>query len=113
MRILFVIFVSLSLWGCAGMLLGSGSTSERAPTTGQRTSPTNADREISGALRQRYSADAEISQFGIGIRAVSGRVTLTGTVGSYDIRDRVVDIARNTHGVVSVDSRVVVNTNMR
>ncbi len=106
-------FASLSLWGCAGMLLGSGSTGERAPTNRQDTSPSNADSALSGALRQQYSADDEISQFGIGIRSVSGRVTLTGTVGSYDIRDRVVDIAQNTQGVVSVDSRVVVNTNVR
>lgn len=113
MRVLFVLFAMLSLCGCAGMLLGGGSTGERAPTTRQGTSPSNADSAISGALRQQYSADDEISRFGIGIRAVSGRVTLTGTVGSYDIRDRVVDIARNTRGVVSVDSRVVVNTNLQ
>ncbi|MGI9205649.1 MAG: BON domain-containing protein [Woeseiaceae bacterium] len=113
MRMLFVVFTSLSLAGCAGMLLGGGSTSERAPASRQSTSPTSADSAISGALRQKYSADREISQYGIGIRAVSGRVTLTGTVGSYEIRDRVVDIAENTSGVDSVDSRVIVNTNMR
>jgi len=113
MRMLLIIFASVSLSGCAGMLLGGGSTSERAPATRQSTSPTSADSALSGALRQQYSADDEISQYGIGIRAVSGRVTLTGTVGSYAIRDRVVAIARNTRGVTSVDSRVVVNTNMR
>lgn len=113
MRTFLIIFALLSLSGCAGMLLGGGSTSERAPTTRQGTSPTSADSAISGVLRQKYSADREISQYGIGIRAVSGRVTLTGTVGSYEIRDRVVDIARNTSGVNSVDSRVIVNTNMR
>ncbi len=113
MRMLFVMFASLSLWGCAGMLLGGGATSERAPTSRQGTSQSGTDTAISGALRQQYSADDEISEFGIGIRSSSGRVTLTGTVGSYAVRDRVVDIARNTIGVVSVDSRVVVNTNMR
>lgn len=112
MRTFIVILASFSLWGCAGMLLGGGSTSERTSTTRQSTSQTSADRAISGVLRQKYSADREISQYGIGIRAVSGRVTLTGTVGSYEIRDRVVNIAQNTNGVNSVDSRVIVNTNM-
>ena len=93
------------------MLMGGGSGSER-PSSAPRNTQTTADDTISRSLRRQYSADQEISQYGIGIRSQGGRVTLTGTVGSYDIRDRIVDAAKNTHGVVAVDSRVVVNTNL-
>jgi len=96
---------------CTGMLLGGGSGGERS-TSSPRTTQSNVDSTISGLLRQQYSANTEISRYGIGIRSQGGRVTLTGTVGSYEVRDQVVDIARNTHGVVAVDSRLVVNTNL-
>ena len=111
MRALFVLSSILLLSACTGMLMGGGSGSER-PSSAPRNTQTTADDTISGPLRQQYSADQEISQYGIGIRSQGGRVTLTGTVGSYDIRDRIVDAAKNTHGVVAVDSRVVVNTNL-
>jgi osmotically-inducible protein OsmY len=88
--------------------VGKQAASERRVRPGAR-----ADNTISESLRRQYSADQEISQYGIGIGSQGGRVTLTGTVGSYDIRDRIVDMARNTHGVVAVDSRVVVNTNLK
>ena len=94
------------------MLLGNNSTGETAPGNTRTTSQSGADSAISGTIRSQYSSDGEISDFTIGIRTVGGRVTLTGTVSSYDVRDKVVDIARSTHGVVSVDSRVVVNTNL-
>jgi osmotically-inducible protein OsmY len=48
----------------------------------------------------------------IGIRTVSGNVTLTGTVGSYPARDKAVNIANGTSGVKSVDNRIAVNTNL-
>lgn len=112
MRILTLMLVILSLPACTAMLLGNNSSGETAPGNTRTTSQSGADSAISGTIRGQYSSDGEISDFPIGIRTNGGRVTLTGTVSSYDIRDKVVDIARNTHGVVSVDSRVVVNTNL-
>ena len=97
---------------CTAMLLGNNSSGEVAPASRTTTSQSSADSSISGSIRRQYVADAEIGKYSLGIRTVSGRVTLTGIVGSYDIRDQVVDIAQNTHGVVSVDSRVTVNTNL-
>jgi len=112
MRVLTVLLAILTLPACTAMLLGNNSSGETAPSGARTTTQSSADSSISGVIRQQFLADSEISQYSLGIRAVSGRVTLTGTVGSYDIRDRVVDIAQNTHGVVSVDSRVTVNTNL-
>ena len=63
-------------------------------------------------IRQRFSQDPDVSRYTIGIRTVDGSVTLSGTVGSYSIRDRAVQLARTTDGVRAVDSRIVVNTNL-
>lgn len=111
MRALFVLSSILWLSACTGMLMGGGSGSER-PSSAPRNTQTAADNAISGSLRRQFSADREISQYGIGIRSQGGRVTLTGTVGGYDLRDRIVELTKNTHGVIAVDSRVVVNTNL-
>ena len=111
MRALIVLSSILMLSACTGMLLSGGSGGERS-TSAPRSTSSSVDSTISGALRQQYSATEDISQLGIGIRSQDGRVTLTGTVGSYDLRDQIVDIAKNTHGVVAVDSRLVVNTNL-
>jgi len=112
MRIVTLLLAILMLPACTAMMLGGNSSGERAPASSRTATQSSSDSAVSGAIRQQYVADSEISQFSLGIRTVSGRVTLTGAVGSYDIRDRVVDIAQNTHGVVSVDSRVTVNTNL-
>jgi osmotically-inducible protein OsmY len=111
MRRLTVLMAILALPACTAMLLGNHSSRETAPTTSTMTSKSSADSSISASIRRQYEKNAGISQYSIGIRTSAGRVTLSGIVGSYDVRDDVVDIARNTHGVVSVDSRVTVNTN--
>jgi osmotically-inducible protein OsmY len=112
MRLITILLAVLALPGCTAMLLGNNSSGEAAPATSRTATQSSADSTISGSIRQQYVADGEISRYTLGIRTTAGRVTLSGTVGSYDIRDRVVDIAQNTHGVVSVDSRVTVNTNL-
>ena len=93
------------------MLLGNTSTRE-TPVGRQSAAPTAADAAISGDIRRRLGTDAELSAYPIGIRTSSGTVTLSGTVGSYPLRDRAVEIARETEGVLRVDNRIVVNTNL-
>ena len=112
MRILTLLLTILMLSACSALLLGNNSSAEAAPSTSSTTSQSSADSSISSSIRRQYQDDTDISNYPIGIRTVAGRVTLTGAVSSYDIRDKVVDIAHNTHSVVSVDSRVTVNTNL-
>lgn len=109
---MIVLLAILMLPACTAMMLGNNSTGERPQPGARTTAQSSADSAVSGSIRQQYLADSDISRYSLGIRTVSGRVTLTGTVGSYGTRDRVVDIAQNTRGVVSVDSRVTVNTNL-
>ena len=107
-------FALLALPACTSMLLGNNSSPERNRTQTQtRTTATaQSDNTISGAIRAQYSRDADLSAYVIGIRTISGNVTLTGTVGSYPSRDKAVSIANGTRGVKSVDNRIVVNTNL-
>ena len=111
MRVLVLLVACAAASGCAGYLLGDRKAAPAAsPETGTYASA--SDSAISGDIRARFSADDELSNYRIGISTVSGRVTLSGAVGSYTARDRATEIARTTGGVRAVDNRIVVNTNL-
>ena len=70
-----------------------------------------ADSALSSEIRRKLGEYEGLSQHAFGIRTRAGRVTLTGTVGSYQLRDQAISIVRDTDGVRAVDSRIIVNTN--
>ena len=110
MRTILLLTTMLLVSGCASMLLGNIPSGESAQTT--RTSTLSAaDSALSSEIRRKLGEYEGLSQNALGIRTRAGRVTLTGTVGSYKLRDRAISIARDTDGVSAVDSRVIVNTN--
>jgi len=95
------------------MLLGNNTSSDMNAAAADRSSGQVAqDDAISASIRQQFSADSAVSQYPIGIRTVDGKVTLSGAVGSYQARDRAVQIATNTKNVGSVSNRMIVNTNL-
>ena len=95
------------------MLIGDASSGEPVVRADERTSSVLAsDNAISASIRRQLSADALLRDFPIGIRTIDSKVTLTGTVGSYPARDRAVQIASGTDGVIGVDNRIMVNTNL-
>ena len=112
MRYIVVLIAVLATSACTSLLLGNTSSREPVASGNRTSTPTAADSAISGAIRQAYSSDDEISSYAIGIRTNLGNVTLSGTVASYPVRDRAVRIARETDGVRKVDSRIIVNTNL-
>ena len=93
------------------MLVG-GSASGGADLGEDRrsTAQMNADDSLTGTIRSRFAQDSGIRQYDVGVSTRNGVVTLTGTVGSFAIRDRAVGIARNTDGVGSVSNQIAVNT---
>ncbi|MGI9262132.1 MAG: BON domain-containing protein [Woeseiaceae bacterium] len=111
MRTLLLVTMILALSGCTAMMLGNTSSRESASST-SASSSSAADSAISGEIRRQLSEDNGLSQYAIGIRTRSGKVTLSGTVGSYPLRDRAVSIAGGTAGVSEVDNRIIVNTNL-
>ena len=95
------------------MLLGNNSSSDMSNAAPERnTAQVAQDDAISASIRQQFSADSAVGKYPIGIRTLDRKVTLSGTVGSYEVRDRAVRIASNTKNVASVNNRMTVNTNL-
>ncbi|RLA22044.1 MAG: hypothetical protein DRR11_10620 [Gammaproteobacteria bacterium] len=113
MRVAVTALIFMGLAGCTSMLLGNNSSGDMSAAPAARSSAQVAqDDAISAAVRQQFSADSAVGKYPIGIRTVDRKVTLSGTVGSYEVRDRAVQIASNTQNVASVNNRVTVNTNL-
>ena len=112
MRMLIIVVALLTVPGCTSILLGDASSGEGSMPADERGSAQlAADDAISAAIRRKLSADELLSRYAIGIRTVNGEVTLSGTVGSYEARDRAVQVATATDGVRRVSNRLIVNTN--
>lgn len=105
MRLLILSWLVL-LSGCTAMLLGSGSS---APSGERSAARYAADADTTAAVRQRLGADAVLARHGIGVSTYKGRVTLTGTVESYTVRNRAGELASGVAGVTSVDNRIEVH----
>lgn len=113
MRVIITALMITGLAGCTSMLLGSNSSSDMSSAAPARSSAQVAqDDTISASIRQQFSADPAVGKYSIGIRTVERKVTLSGTVGSYAVRDRALQIASNTKNVGGVNNRLVVNTNL-
>ena len=113
MRILTAVILATLLAGCTSLLLGTADSGDRDyPTERRSSSQMAADNAISEAIRQKLSADAAVNRYKIGISTIDSAVTLSGTVGSFAARDRVVQIATGTDGVRNVNNRIIVNTNL-
>lgn len=78
----------------------SGGSSERTANDVAR------DTAITAEIKARHLDDPVVNVFDVGVRTVSGRVTLTGTVGSYDARNQAYRIARRVKGVTAVINQI-------
>jgi hyperosmotically inducible protein len=113
MRVVIAALMIVGLAGCTSMLLGNNTSSDMSSAAPDRSSAQVAqDDAISASIRQQFSADSAVGKYPVGIRTVDRKVTLSGTVGSYEVRDRAVQIASNTQNVASVNNRMTVNTNL-
>jgi osmotically-inducible protein OsmY len=105
-----LVFLSfLTLAGCTALVVGGGTGGSYSQGKDERPqSVVNSDSAISGSIRQKLVADPVVSNFRIGVRTYKGTVTLSGTVGSYVARDRALDLAKSTTGVITVTNQIVV-----
>ena len=109
MRIALVILSSLTLMGCTALVVGGAAVGgyqlgkdERSPSV------VASDSAITSKIKAKYVADSIVSVFNIGVRTYEGRVTLSGTVGSFVARDQAMDLAKSTSGVRTVTNQIVV-----
>jgi osmotically-inducible protein OsmY len=109
--------LALSYLVCGAALFPMGSFAandvDQSQTTSQTTTTTTTqDSSIAGKIRAEMAAEHVSSMTGISVDAdASGVVSLTGSALSQDDVDKVVSIAHNTAGVVSVNNNVTVKSN--
>lgn len=75
----------------------------------QRESVVNrsaTDSVLFRAVQKRLLEDGDLSDVAIAASVSKGVVTLSGSVPDAKLRDRALDVARATPGVVSVESRI-------
>jgi osmotically-inducible protein OsmY len=110
---IIILTVCLALTGCTSMLLGDGSSGDNSVTTSTSdASPSEDDLAISESISRAISAEPKLNEFALDVRTVDSNVIISGTVGSYTARDRVVEIASGFDGLSSVSYRIAVNTRL-
>lgn len=87
------------------MMTGGGGTysdsrSERSTTELAR------DTAITAEVKARHLDDPIVSVFDVGVSTVNSKVTLTGTVGSYEARNQAYRLARQVNGVAAVINQI-------
>ena len=103
------------LGGCSAMLIGEGqgSTASSTQVSEREAAANSTDQALSRAVSSKLSTDEQIGKFGISVTSSSGRVRLSGTVDSFEARDKAVSIASDVAGVTGIDNQIRVNTRMQ
>lgn len=112
MRVAIIILCLLILPACTSMLLGNASSGDGVATDNRSRTQIAVDNTIAATIRQQLSADPMVSEYTIGIRTIDNAVILSGSVGSYEARDRAVRIANDTDGVEFVRNEIWVDRNL-
>jgi len=95
------------------MLLGDGKSGDNSVTTStSNVSSSEDDLAISESISEAISADPKLNKFALDVRTVDSNVIISGTVGSYTAKDRVVEIASGIDGPSSVSYRISVDTRL-
>ncbi len=95
------------------MLLGDGSSGDNSVTTSTSGASSNEDDlAVSESISRAISADPKLNKFALDVRTVDSNVIISGTVGSYTAKDRVVEIASGIDGPSSVSYRITVDTRL-
>jgi hyperosmotically inducible protein len=97
------------LSGCTALVVGGAAVGAYQLGKDEREPAVVAsDSAITTKIKGKYVADSVVSVFNIGVRTYEGTVTLTGTVGSFVVRDQAGRVAKDTGGVVVVNNQIVV-----
>ena len=107
-RVLGLLAAAAMLSGCSSMMLTGGGGGSRG--TGDQSAPRSApganDAAISARVSARFAEDPAVSAAGLRVRTVDGNVTLSGSAGSYAVRNQAYRLARQVEGVRSVINQI-------
>lgn len=109
MRYTLAILPLLMLSGCTALVVGGAAAGGYQVGQDERQAGVVAsDSAITSNIKAKYVADSIVSVFNISVHTYDGKVTLSGTVGSFVARDQAVDLAKSTAGVKTVTNQIVV-----
>lgn len=89
----------------------SGAEPDKANPNQVASNETRTDTGITAEVKAKITDDELLDNTDVSTETENGVVTLTGTVKTEAQKTRAEEIARNTKGVVSVNSKVVVDPN--
>jgi hyperosmotically inducible protein len=107
MRGLVILVIAITLSACSGLLLSGGSaggTAEGSPA--EKDAPNDAS--LVSAINSKFAEDLSLAPLGISVRSSAGKVTLSGSVPTYALRESAEKQALATRGVKAVDNRITV-----
>ena len=111
--------LSVLFCGAAVVLMTAGAATAQSATqeakdktasAAKKTGQVVTDAEITTAVKTKFLADSKVGGLKIDVDTDHGVVTLTGPVHSVAEKNEAVRLARTTHGVKSVVSKLTVET---
>jgi hyperosmotically inducible protein len=81
---------------------------KKAKELGAAVADATADARITAAIKAKYAVDPDLSAWSISVNTTDGKVTLAGTVSSYERIEKAINIALETEGVREVVSTLQV-----
>lgn len=108
-KVLTILCLAVLLSGCTALMVGNGSGGRLGQ--GERTeAQIRQDGVTTAAVSSRLASDTRVGAFNIGVETFANRVTLRGTVDSYEVRMRAQELADSVDDVVSVSNQIRVVT---
>ena len=80
------------------------------PATSASPSAALVDADVESRINKALLDDSQLGSAGVSVTVINGRVTLTGSVNSEELKARAERVANTVRGVRGVDNKIVVDT---
>ncbi|ETN98758.1 transport-associated protein [Reticulomyxa filosa] len=97
-----------SLIACNFSATALATTSAKVTDESSTVKNVVSDSAITAAVKSKFIADSDIKSLSIHVETVNGKVTLIGQVPSAAMKEKAIDIAKNSDGVAEVISKLTV-----
>ena len=109
MRVLVLSVFVLTLSACSGLMVSGGSANSSAAEAERAAKLAEAaDTATTNRVKSAFAADPVLGQQTIYVSTKVGMVRMSGSVPSYDIREKAEKLAMATDGVTAVENKITV-----
>ncbi len=105
-NVLTILCLAALLSGCTALMVGNGGSGGQLGKGERTEAQIRQDGMTTAAVSSRLAADSRVGAFDIGVETFANRVTLRGTVNSYEVRMRAQELAASVDDVVSVSNQI-------